>query len=234
MKMSFKEKYFHTVAIACGVGLILGLSGVAEAGGFGSSSRSYENGGSGYPAARNWDRHNNYRKHNQEPIYQTVNYKHVYNNRAEGTVTNVQPMYKTVTRQVPTQRCTVVEVPVYERQGGGNHDKTGDILGGAIIGGIIGNNIGKGSGNGAAGAVIGGLLGNSHGDNRNRGSDVIVGYRQENRCVNEYHNETSEVLSHNSVTVDVMGLSHTFNTQRNYNVGDKVRMLVDIKPEAHQ
>jgi len=29
--MKFKEKYFHTVAIACGVGFLLGVSGIAKA-----------------------------------------------------------------------------------------------------------------------------------------------------------------------------------------------------------
>lgn len=32
MKLSFKEKYFHTVAIACTAGFLMGLTGVAEAG----------------------------------------------------------------------------------------------------------------------------------------------------------------------------------------------------------
>ena len=108
----------------------------------------------------------------------------------------VEDKFKTVTKQIPhtEQVCKVVDVPIY-----GNHDKTGDIIGGAIIGGIIGNQIGNGKGNGAAGAVIGGMLGNAHGDNRNGN---VIGYRQEQRCSNNttYTTETYEVYDYSVIS----------------------------------
>jgi len=90
----------------------------------------------------------------------------------------VEDRYKTVTKRIPHTEtvCKIVDVPIY-----GAHDKTGDVLMGAIIGGVIGNNIKGEKNGGAAGAVIGGLLGNAHGDNRQ--GNVVV-YRQEQRCNN--------------------------------------------------
>jgi len=108
----------------------------------------------------------------------------------------VQDFYKTVTKTIPhtTTECSIVDVPIY-----GNNDKTGDIIGGAIIGGIIGNNVIKGDGAGAAGAVIGGLLGNNHGDRKNQN---IIGYRQQQVCKDmiNYSTETKEVYSHSVIT----------------------------------
>ena len=91
-------------------------------------------------------------------------------------VIDSQANYVSKNVRTPNQECSVVDVPIY-----GAHDKTGDVLMGAIIGGVIGNNIKGEKNGGAAGAVIGGLLGNAHGDNRQ--GNVVV-YRQEQRCNN--------------------------------------------------
>ena len=115
---------------------------------------------------------------------------------AFGQEPEVQDFYKSITKTIPhtTTECNTVDVPIY-----GNTDKTGDILGGAIIGGIIGNNVIKGDGAGAAGAVIGGLLGSEHGKNR-KGN--IIGYKQVTNCkdIINYSTETKEVYSHSVVT----------------------------------
>ena len=57
----------------------------------------------------------------------------------QGTVTGVEPVYRTKTVTTPTQKCWTEEVPVYGQ--GPNTDTTGDMLTGAIIGGILGNNL---------------------------------------------------------------------------------------------
>jgi len=183
--MKFKELYFHTVAIACGVGFLLGATGIAQAGSYGT--------------------------------------------QVDATVVEVVPKYRTSTISTPRNVCVEVEVPVYGKTGG-NHDKTGDVLTGAILGGIIGNNIGNGKGNGAAGAVIGGLLGNAHGDNRNRGQDVIVGYRKENRCTTEYDTVTQETFSHNIVIAEFAGIKYQYETTRNVSVGQTVQARVSVQP----
>lgn len=148
------------------------------------------------------------------------------NYHVQGTVTDVQSHYQTVTVQKPQQSCTVVEVPVYQKRGGG--DKTGDALAGAIIGGIIGNNVGDVKNGGALGAVIGGMIGHNNskaGDSQN----VIVGYRQENRCTTSYVSESREQLMHNRVTVKYGDFTYQFNTKQNYNVGQTIRLKVLIK-----
>lgn len=140
-------------------------------------------------------------------------------------VTDVTPYYQTVHRNIPQQSCSIVEVPVYQKQGGG--DKTGDALAGAIIGGIIGNNVGDVKNGGALGAVIGGMIGHNNskaGDSQN----VIVGYRQENRCTTTHITQSSEELIHNKVTVQYGDLTYSFNTKRNVNVGDRIRLKVRI------
>lgn len=150
--------------------------------------------------------------------------------QVDAVVTEVVPKYTTQRVNTPRNVCTEVDVPIYGKVGGGNHDKTGDVLTGAILGGIIGNNIGNGKGNGAAGAVIGGLLGNAHGNNRNHGHDTVVGYRKENRCTTEYDTTTSEVFLHNVVIAKFAGITYQYTTTRNVAVGQTVQAYITVSP----
>jgi len=117
---------------------------------------------------------------------------------ADTASANITDHYKTVTKRIPytEQQCSVVDVPIYGRTGGGA--TAGDVLGGMIIGGLIGKGA-TGKDNGAAaGAVIGGMIA----ADKNQGNDTIVGYRQENRCSNvtRYDTQSEEVYSHSTVT----------------------------------
>ena len=112
-------------------------------------------------------------------------------------VTDVEDIYKTVTRNIPQteQVCNLVEVPIYGEK---KFDQGGAIVGG-LIGGILGNQIGKGGGKEAAtgvGAMAGAIIGGKNGEKE------VVGYRQETRCQNKttYTTETKEVYSHSVVT----------------------------------
>ena len=179
--MKFKEVYFHTVAIACGVGFLLGFSGIAEAG-------------------------------------------QIYHKR--GTIVSTQPFYKSVTRQIPSQSCSTVDVPIVKRSGGG--DNIGSLIIGGLIGSAVGNQVSGADGAGAVGAIIGGAIANEH-QKKHSGTDEVVGYRQENRCTTTYHSETYEELNYTKITVDLgNGLTYTYNTKRNVNVGDTVRLRVEI------
>jgi len=185
--MKFKEKYFHTVAIACGVGFLLGVSGIAKA----------------------------------ESYYQMA------------TVESVQPMFKQITTRVPSQVCTEVDVPIYGQSGG--HDKTGDILGGAIIGGIIGHQIGKGDArkhNRNVGAVIGGLIGsqqmpNTYGNVYQPGG--VVSTQIQNRCFTTYTHQQETFITHYFVTVDVNGTLIRQKTGTRYNVGDAIEVYTNYR-----
>ena len=112
-------------------------------------------------------------------------------------VTDVEDIYKTVTRNIPQteQVCNLVEVPIYGEK---KFDQGSAIVGG-LIGGILGNQIGKGGGKEAAtgvGAMAGAIIGGKNGEKE------VVGYRQETRCQNKttYTTETKEVYSHSVVT----------------------------------
>ena len=62
------------------------------------------------------------------------------NIRVTVPVLDSQPNYITKTVQQPSQKCNIIEVPIYGNTG---KAQTGEVLGGAIIGGILGNQINK-------------------------------------------------------------------------------------------
>lgn len=142
----------------------------------------------------------------------------------QGTVVDVEPRYEVQNISNPTQHCKLVDVPIYQKSG--NRDVIGDIIGGAIIGGIIGNNVVKGDNSGAAGAIIGGMIGNEKG--KQKESSEIVGYRQVQKCHTHQNVEKVEVRRGSIVVVEYAGGRLKFSTERNYNVGDKVPMYMDL------
>jgi uncharacterized protein YcfJ len=152
------------------------------------------------------------------------------NYTVQGTVVEANPVYQTVTKQVPTQTCQMVQVPVYGNGSQGNGGTLGlnnnfDI-GGAIIGGILGNNVTKNVENGgAAGAIIGGLIGSQR---NKQNSQTVVGYRQEQRCATSYTQQSEQVLGYTQIVVDAGGYKVTANTKRSVKVGDVVNVGVAL------
>jgi len=152
------------------------------------------------------------------------------NYTVQGTVIEVNPVYQTVTKQVPTQTCQMVQVPVY---GNGNSGNGGTMglnnhfdLGSAIIGGVIGNNVTKNVDNGGAiGALLGGLVGKQI---QNNNSQSVVGYRQEQRCNTSYSSQSEQVLGYTEIVVDAGGYKVTAKSKRNVNVGDVVNVGVAL------
>lgn len=141
-----------------------------------------------------------------------------------GTVTGVEPVYRTKTVTTPVQKCWTEEVPVYGYTEG-KKDPTGDMLTGAIIGGIIGNNLKGEKGGGAAGAVLGGILGHQ---NATKGEQVITGYRTVNKCATHYDDVTEEYLAGYKIQYEALGLKGTISSSRNRSVGDSIRVNVNI------
>ena len=84
-----------------------------------------------------------------------------------------EPVYRTVTVNVPTEECWDEEVE--------ENDDAGALIGG-IAGGIIGHQVGKGGGKTAA-TVGGAILGTIIGKNL---SDKEPTYRVERRCKKRY------------------------------------------------
>lgn len=141
-----------------------------------------------------------------------------------GTVTGVEPVYRTKTVTTPVQKCWTEEVPVYGYTEG-KKDPTGDMLTGAIIGGIIGNNLKGEKHGGAAGAVLGGILGHQ---NATKGEQVITGYRTVNKCATQYNDVTEEYLAGYKIQYEALGLKGTVSSTRSRSVGESINVSVNI------
>jgi len=141
----------------------------------------------------------------------------------KGVITDTQPVYKTRTTSIPTQKCWTEDVPIY----GNSRQQNGGIsLPGAIIGGIIGNNITKDlPDGGAAGAIIGGLFGNKlMGDQNNQ--QQITGYRTVEKCSTQYDTQTEEYLAGYRISYTALGLKGTTTRRRNPGVGGNISVVI--------
>ena len=144
-----------------------------------------------------------------------------------GVVKSVNPVFQTVSQQLPTQSCNTVDVPVYGNSGSQGSSVFGLDLEGAIIGGVIGNNVTKNVDNGGA---VGALLGGMIGSDRKRNNQQIVGYRQEQRCSTSYTTQQQQVFSHNDIVVDVEGLTVSARTARqDVQVGSSIPVTMTLQ-----
>lgn len=138
------------------------------------------------------------------------------------TITRVEPQYVQNSIRVPITQCYNVQVPIYGRTGGGASGA--DVLGGMIIGGLLGKGI-TGDDKGAAfGAITGGMIS----ADRNRGQEVVTGYRTEQRCETTHTYETRQELRNYLITYEYKGVIGTAYTTYNYEVGQKVPVRVSI------
>ena len=144
-----------------------------------------------------------------------------------GVVKSVNPVYQTVSQQIPTQTCNTVDVPVYGNSGSQGSSVFGLDLEGAIIGGVIGNNVTKNVDNGGAvGALLGGMIGSQ----QKQKNQQIVGYRQEQRCSTSYTTQQQQVFSHNDIVVDVEGLTVSARTARqDVQVGSSIPVTMTLQ-----
>ena len=143
----------------------------------------------------------------------------------QGTVTSVQPVYKTKTVTDPVQKCWTEEVPVYGQGKNTDSQVFGLDLEGAIIGGAIANNTMKGDNTGAMGAIIGGLIGS---DMKSKKNKEITGYRQVQKCATEYNSRTEEYLAGYKIGYSALGLSGVLSSTRSRSVGDNISVNVQI------
>lgn len=155
----------------------------------------------------------------------------IYNAYAEsfsvkGIITDTQPIYKTRTNSIPTQRCWNEDVPVY----GNVQNNNGDFsLPGAIIGGIIGNNVTKDlPDGGTAGAIIGGLFGNKLNGNQ---SQQITGYRTVKKCSTSYDTETENYLAGYKITYKAAGFTGTTTRRTNPGVGGQINVFIQMSAQ---
>ena len=135
-------------------------------------------------------------------------------------VTDARPIYETVTRRVPVEKCWVETVRV-------DHRDQGATLVGGLIGAAIGHNLGHGKRHqGArtlAGAVIGASIANGA-TNHQRHSE----YRDIKRCDTHYDLERYQELVGYDVTYRYHG--QTYRTSTDAHPGDRIRVAVSVRP----
>jgi uncharacterized protein YcfJ len=141
------------------------------------------------------------------------------------TITNVQPNYSTVYRNIPTTSCQDVEVPIYGRTRG--QASTGDTVLGAVIGGALGNQVGGGSGKDAM-TVLGAIVGADIANKRGRSNQVVTGYRVERQCVESVRREQVTEIDNYTIWYDWNGIQGRSYTYNKYNVGDRIPVSISI------
>lgn len=149
---------------------------------------------------------------------------------AYGTVTDVQPIMRTV--QVTTPREVCWDEPVRQTHyGPGRHGSFTSTVVGGIIGGVVGNQFGGGRGQDAM-TVAGALLGASIGRDAayRRQAYTQTSYVNERRC------EVEEVV-HEEQRLEGYQVAYRFNG-RNYmtrsanDPGNRIRLRVQVNPVA--
>ena len=145
----------------------------------------------------------------------------------QGTVVGMTETYRDVVKEVPTQVCEVVEVPVYGERSTGGGASGGDVLGGMIIGGLLGKGASGNDKGAAVGAILGGMVA---ADKKNKTERVIVGYKQQKQCSTVYQQQQVSQRGDNLLTVQVNGLGeYQFYTKRWYRVGSTVMLTVALQ-----
>jgi uncharacterized protein YcfJ len=143
----------------------------------------------------------------------------------EAEVVSVEPIYETVSREVPVQACHEEQVTY---RSGRNRSATGPILG-AIIGGALGNAVGHEKRNKQVGTVVGAVLGGSIGadiSRRNRNGPVQT--RTEEVCDTRYEVRSEEQLA--GYDVRYVYADTTYQTRMPRDPGATLRVRVRVSP----
>ncbi len=140
-------------------------------------------------------------------------------------VISVQPIFKYVTINTPTEHCYKERVTYTDYHDG---DRSGRMLLGGLIGGVIGNNIGHGKSRKAravVGALIGSQIGSSFAD-KHAYSEQHVGY--ERRCEVQNVSETRKQVDGYEVSYKFRG--RIFTTRMPYHPGRRIKLNVSVSP----
>ena len=143
----------------------------------------------------------------------------------EAQVISAEPVYETISREVPVQACRQEQVAY---RSGRNRSVTGPILG-AIIGGAIGNAVGSEKRNKQVGTAVGAVLGGSIGaDISRRQRSGPVEYRTEDVCDTRYEVRSEEQLAGYDVRYVYAGT--TYQTRMPRDPGQTLRVRVRVSP----
>lgn len=154
--------------------------------------------------------------------------------REKVDVIRSEPMYKTITTNIPYEECYDEEyeqkIPIYSQDNQNNDNSIGlDTLIGVTSGVIIGNQMGRGNGKVAA-KIIGGLLGGAIANNMRTNNNTIA-----NRS-DEYYYETKIIrkceTKHDVSTQEVqIGYKNYFvhNGKEIYKITKHPRKVIHIQ-----
>lgn len=135
-------------------------------------------------------------------------------------VTDVRPVVRTVTVNVPRRECWNEEVIVLQER-----SDPGAQLVGALIGGFIGNQIGSGDGRRAATAA-GALIGAQVGHNRTKVSTPVSTVQQ--HCQMHAGYRQREVID--GYDVEYLFRGRTYRTRMEEYPGERIRVRVSVRP----
>ena len=144
-------------------------------------------------------------------------------------VTQVEPIYKTISHRIPERSCWTETryVPVSQ----GNKSYTPTIIG-TLIGGAIGNEVGHNKSNKRVGAVVGAALGASLANDWSRANNRH--HSGQTRAVNEEVCEVNERVEYEEKLVgyDVTYRYHGqhYTTRMNHHPGERIKVAVNVRP----
>lgn len=139
-------------------------------------------------------------------------------------VTDVEPNWIEVVRDVPVTKCSIAQVPIYENvQGQG---ATGlEVLFGSVFGGLLGKAVTDKDEGAVAGAVIGGVVAAEAG----RAPELrIVGYEDKEICTTRYVQRTESVPEDYTIQYDWNGYHGWGVVKDQYAVGDEIEVNVSV------
>lgn len=173
---------------------------------------------------------NQYRHASYDGHYSYINDGHHRGKQrtAKAKVTRVDPIYQTVSRDIPERSCWTETH--YEHRDSGYQSYTPAILG-TVIGGAIGNAVGHSNTNKKVGTVVGGVLGATVGrDLGNRNRDRSYSSRPVNQevCEVNYRTEYEERIVGYDVTYRYRGES--YHTRTHQHPGKHIDVAVNVRP----
>lgn len=157
--------------------------------------------------------------------------KHYTNNQAKtdfANVTEVEPLYKTITHRIPERSCW--NETRYQPYSNSYRSHTPTVLG-TLIGGALGNEVGHNKTNKKVGTVVGAVLGASVARDwqHNAGSN-----NQRTRAVTEEVCEVNERVEYEErivgYNVSYRYQGQTYQTQMDHHPGKKLKVAVSVTP----
>lgn len=156
---------------------------------------------------------------------------HNKHNRSSHTgfakVTDIDPVYETISRQVPERSCRMQT----RHESANNYRSYTPTVLGTLIGGALGNELGHSKTNKKVGTVVGGVLGATLArDWSHRGSASQNRRRavEEEICETNYHTQYQENVVGYNVTYRYQGQS--YQTRMNHRPGKRIKVAVRVTP----